>query len=141
MQLFLFFFSSPKSNGGGGTELHRSGLIPDRQKNTNKINLCQLPPGAGMKEHNGTLPKQKRGRERGRKERSSKTKKRKDTLNRKKNNRGDQYWLTITLVWSRGNGKAYCIRLLDGSPWSGEARIVLMHLTFYCNQTGQLQKK
>lgn len=64
MQLFLFFFSSSKSNGGEvGTKLHRSGLIPDRQKNTNKINLCQLPPGAGMKEHNGTTPKQERGRE------------------------------------------------------------------------------
>lgn len=60
---FSFFFPSSKSNGGGETELHRSGLIPDRQKNTNKINLCQLPPGAGMKEHNGTLPKQGRGRE------------------------------------------------------------------------------
>lgn len=25
--------------------------------------------------------------------------------------------------------------VLDGSPWSGEARILLMHLTFQCNQT------
>lgn len=79
-------------------------------------------------------------RERGSKTKQNK-KKRKDTQNRKKNNRGDQYRLTITLLWSRSNGKAYCIRPLDGSPWSGEARIVLMHLTFYCNQTGQPQKK
>lgn len=74
MQLFLFFFffSSSKSNGGKKTKLHRSGLIPDRQKNTNKINLCQLPPGAGMKEHNGTLPKQERGRDRERKREAAK---------------------------------------------------------------------
>lgn len=37
-QMQVLFF--PPSNGK--TELHRSGLCPDRQKNTNKINLCQL---------------------------------------------------------------------------------------------------
>lgn len=36
-QMRVFF---PPSNGK--TELHRSGLSPDRQKNTNKINLRQL---------------------------------------------------------------------------------------------------
>lgn len=69
----LLFFPHP---AGGAPELHRSGLIPDRQKNTNKINLCQLPPGAGMKEHNGTLPKQGREVEGGNKEKEKKKKKR-----------------------------------------------------------------
>lgn len=76
----LLFFPHPARGGGGGKkktkpELHRSGLIPDRQENTNKINLCQLPPGAGMKEHNGTLPKQGREVERGNKEKGKKKEK------------------------------------------------------------------
>lgn len=82
MQLFLFSFP-PLNPMGGKTELHRSGLIPDRQKNTNKINLCQLPPGAGMKEHNGTLPKQGRGGRGKERERGSKKKQKKGRTHKK----------------------------------------------------------
>lgn len=85
-----------------------------------------------MKVHNTIVPAE---------ERESRTKKKR---NKKKRRRGknwrDQYRLAITLVSAWGNGQPYCISPLDSSPWSGEARILLMHLTFQCNQTRQPQR-
>lgn len=85
-----------------------------------------------MKVHNKIVPAE---------EKESRTKKKR---NKKKRRRGknwrDQYRLAITLVSAWGNGQPYCISPLDSSPWSGEARILLMHLTFQCNQTRQPQR-
>lgn len=47
-------------------------------------------------------------------------------------NRRDQYKLTINLVSTQDNGRPYCISPVGA--WSGEARMLLMHLTFHSHQ-------
>lgn len=65
---------------------------------------------------------------------------RKNKIKRRGKKGKDQYRLTITLVSAWGNGHPYCISTRDGSPWSGEARILLMHLTFGRKRTGQTRR-
>lgn len=103
-------------------ELRRSGPGPDRQRNTNEINRCQLHLQPGWRCTAARCLKQG----------GSKRQQKKDTDR-------DQYELTITPV--SGVMGSHIALVLDGSPWSGEARILLMRLTFQCNQTAAAHKK
>lgn len=136
MQLFLFFFSASKSNGGEKlNSIVLAWFQTDRKIQTRLISASFHLEQGWRSTMERCRNREEGGTERGRQQNKTK----------KKANGGDQYGLTITLVWARSNGKAYCIRTLDGSPWTlewrSENRTNASHILLQPNRTDGKNKK